>query len=187
MNQAADFEEENGVSSPNSTVSSLSGKRSEREPIGDENEAERTSCSHGSDDEDGNGGDLSRKKLRLTKEQSLLLEDTFKEHNTLNPVSRYFFLGVILMISQGHFGLFDLGLCSSLFFSGTCVVLMVKQGRFLFTLCIFLCSEAKAGVGKAAEPKTKTSGGLVSEQEGKVRKILHRVQGHCWESKGNQG
>lgn len=92
MNQAADFEEENGVSSPNSTVSSLSGKRSEREPIGDENEAERTSCSHGSDDEDGNGGDLSRKKLRLTKEQSLLLEDTFKEHNTLNPVSRYFFL-----------------------------------------------------------------------------------------------
>ncbi|VVA34385.1 PREDICTED: homeobox-leucine zipper [Prunus dulcis] len=85
VNQAADFEEENGVSSPNSTVSSLSGKRSEREPIGDENEAERTSCSHGSDDEDGNGGDLSRKKLRLTKEQSLLLEDTFKEHNTLNP------------------------------------------------------------------------------------------------------
>ncbi|KAB2626854.1 homeobox-leucine zipper protein HAT3 [Pyrus ussuriensis x Pyrus communis] len=83
----ADFEEENGVSSPNSTVSSLSGKRSDREPIVDENEGERTSCSHGggSDDEDGNGGDMSRKKLRLSKEQSLLLEETFKEHNTLNP------------------------------------------------------------------------------------------------------
>ncbi|KAK9911039.1 hypothetical protein M0R45_034965 [Rubus argutus] len=89
VNQAppvADFEDENGVSSPNSTVSSLSGKRSERETIGDENEAERTSCSlGGSDDDDGNGGgDMSKKKLRLTKEQSLLLEDKFKEHHTLN-------------------------------------------------------------------------------------------------------
>ncbi|XP_050385322.1 homeobox-leucine zipper protein HAT3 [Argentina anserina] len=78
-----DSEEENGLSSPNSTVSSQSGKRSER---GDENEAERTSWSAGgSDDEDGNGGgDTSRKKLRLTKEQSVLLEDMFKDHNTLN-------------------------------------------------------------------------------------------------------
>ncbi|KAM5554623.1 homeobox-leucine zipper protein HAT3 [Rosa sericea] len=85
VNQAAvgDYEDENGESSPNSTVSSLSGKRSER---GDDNEAERTSCSlGGSDDEDGNGGgDMSKKKLRLTKEQSLLLEDMFKEHHTLN-------------------------------------------------------------------------------------------------------
>ncbi|KAI4316568.1 hypothetical protein L6164_024540 [Bauhinia variegata] len=32
-------------------------------------------------DEDGN----PRKKLRLTKEQSALLEDSFKEHSTLNP------------------------------------------------------------------------------------------------------
>lgn len=98
MNRAlstVDCEEENGVSSPNSTISSLSGKRSEREPepepelepIADENEAERTSCSRGSDDEDGGGGDGSRKKLRLSKEQSLLLEETFKEHSTLNPVS----------------------------------------------------------------------------------------------------
>lgn len=81
----ADCEEENGVSSPNSTVSSVSGKRSEREPIGDETEAERASCSRGSDDEDGGAGDASRKKLRLSKEQSLLLEETFKEHSTLNP------------------------------------------------------------------------------------------------------
>ncbi|KAK9065812.1 hypothetical protein SSX86_015213 [Deinandra increscens subsp. villosa] len=34
-------------------------------------------------DEDENG--LGRKKLRLTKEQSAFLEDSFKEHNTLNP------------------------------------------------------------------------------------------------------
>lgn len=80
-------EDENGVSSPNSTISSsISGKRSEREANnGDENDAERASCSRGSDDEDGGGGDTSRKKLRLSKEQSMLLEETFKEHNTLNP------------------------------------------------------------------------------------------------------
>ncbi|CAA6657064.1 unnamed protein product [Spirodela intermedia] len=36
-----------------------------------------------SDEEDG--GDGSRKKLRLSKEQSAVLEESFKEHNTLNP------------------------------------------------------------------------------------------------------
>lgn len=88
-------DDENGVSSPNSTVSSISGKRSEREGNGDENDgAERASCSRGSEDDDGGGGDgdgdTSRKKLRLSKEQALVLEETFKEHNTLNPVSGLF-------------------------------------------------------------------------------------------------
>ena len=79
-----DCEEEAGVSSPNSTISSVSGKRSEREPNGDEHEMERA-CSRGiSDEEDG---DTSRKKLRLSKDQSAILEENFKEHNTLNPVS----------------------------------------------------------------------------------------------------
>lgn len=41
-------------------------------------------------------------------------------------------------------------------------------------LCV---SEAEAGVGKAAEPKTKTSGGLVSEQEGKVRNFFAETKG----------
>ncbi|XP_050238578.1 homeobox-leucine zipper protein HAT3 [Mercurialis annua] len=93
MPQIVECEDEAGVSSPNSTISSLSGKRSEREQVGgcEEAEAERTSCSQGgSDDDDGGGagdgdGDASRKKLRLSKEQSILLEETFKEHNTLNP------------------------------------------------------------------------------------------------------
>lgn len=35
----------------------------------------------GSDDEDG----TTRKKLRLSKEQSALLEESFKDHSTLNP------------------------------------------------------------------------------------------------------
>lgn len=78
-----DCEEEAGVSSPNSTISSVSGKRSEREGTnGDELDIERA-CSRGiSDEEDG---DASRKKLRLSKDQSAILEESFKEHNTLNP------------------------------------------------------------------------------------------------------
>ncbi|XP_056174003.1 homeobox-leucine zipper protein ATHB-4 [Syzygium oleosum] len=81
-----ELDDDNRVSSPNSTVSSISGKRSERDPHGDnEVEAERTSCSYESIEEDGSGGDAARKKLRLSREQSLVLEETFKEHNTLNP------------------------------------------------------------------------------------------------------
>ncbi|XP_027360716.1 homeobox-leucine zipper protein HAT4-like [Abrus precatorius] len=77
-----DCEEEAGVSSPNSTVSSVSGKRSERENNGEELDTDRA-CSRGiSDEEDG---ETSRKKLRLSKDQSIILEESFKEHNTLNP------------------------------------------------------------------------------------------------------
>lgn len=93
-----DLEEEAAVvSSPNSTVSSLSGNKRDLAVArgGSENEAERASCSRGggsggSDDEDGGNGDGSRKKLRLSKEQALVLEETFKEHSTLNPVSGIF-------------------------------------------------------------------------------------------------
>lgn len=80
-------QEEAGVSSPNSTISSVSGKRGEREMVsgGEDNEAERD-CSRGggggSDEEDGEN---SRKKLRLSKDQSAVLEESFREHNTLNP------------------------------------------------------------------------------------------------------
>jgi len=41
---------------------------------------QNVTCSTDSDNND------SRKKLRLTKEQSSMLESTFKLHNTLNPV-----------------------------------------------------------------------------------------------------
>lgn len=40
-----------------------------------------------------NGGSgPPRKKLRLTKEQSRLLEESFRQHHTLNPVTSYFTL-----------------------------------------------------------------------------------------------
>lgn len=45
-----------------------------------------------SDDQDEEGG--ARKKLRLTKEQSIILEESFKEHNSLNPVN---YLSIIIL------------------------------------------------------------------------------------------
>lgn len=76
------------LSSPNSTVSSFqmdfgvgNGGRSSKRDL--ELETDRAS-SRASDDED-NGS--TRKKLRLSKDQSAFLEESFKEHSTLNPVS----------------------------------------------------------------------------------------------------
>lgn len=60
-------------------------KRSLEDGRNDGVEGERGSNSRASDD-DENG--LARKKLRLSKEQSAFLEESFKEHNTLNPVSK---------------------------------------------------------------------------------------------------
>lgn len=75
------------------SVSSLSVAGVKRERV-DDAEGERASSTAAlprggagaevDDDDDGS----TRKKLRLTKEQSALLEDRFKEHSTLNPVRR---------------------------------------------------------------------------------------------------
>lgn len=69
------------MSSPDSTVSSVSGKRLERSGSG--NTGSRTISDE--DEDEGPGGSCSRKKLRLTKEQSAVLEDCFRAHSTLNP------------------------------------------------------------------------------------------------------
>jgi homeobox-leucine zipper protein len=85
----ASEDEEPGASSPDSTLSSLSGKRGAPSRSGGGIEQERAGA--GSDDEDDSGaaGGASRKKLRLSKDQSAVLEEKFKEHSTLNPVSAY--------------------------------------------------------------------------------------------------
>ncbi|XP_060177298.1 homeobox-leucine zipper protein HOX11-like isoform X1 [Lycium barbarum] len=82
---AEEAEEGAALSSPNSEISSfqmnfpiyrngnLNGKRDRSENY--------NSSSRASDEEDAS----ARKKLRLTKEQSAFLEESFKEHNTLNP------------------------------------------------------------------------------------------------------
>lgn len=80
------------ASSPHSVVSSFSSGRvvvkRERDLSFEEVELaeaeERVSSRVSDEDEDGTN---ARKKLRLTKEQSALLEESFKQHSTLNPVT----------------------------------------------------------------------------------------------------
>ncbi|GFZ02751.1 homeobox leucine zipper protein [Actinidia rufa] len=86
---------EDGVaaaSSPNSGASSFQmdlwsvggSKRGSPESAGGNDgggDAERASSRVSDDDDNG----LSRKKLRLSKDQSAYLEESFKEHSTLNP------------------------------------------------------------------------------------------------------
>ncbi|KAG1348121.1 Homeobox-leucine zipper protein HAT22 [Cocos nucifera] len=72
-------------SSPHSTVSSFSDghpSNTNKENSIKSEEAEKVSF-RVSDEEEEEGS--ARKKLRLTKDQSALLEDKFKEHSTLNP------------------------------------------------------------------------------------------------------
>ncbi|KAM0879566.1 hypothetical protein ACQ4PT_034148 [Festuca glaucescens] len=66
------------------SVSSLSVgvKRERLEEAADLGEMVSSTAAAGAEDDDDGS---TRKKLRLTKEQSALLEDRFKEHSTLNP------------------------------------------------------------------------------------------------------
>lgn len=66
-----------------SAASSYSNASVKRERESEEAEMERVS-SRVISDEDDDGGN-GRKKLRLTKAQSALLEESFKQHSTLNP------------------------------------------------------------------------------------------------------
>ncbi|XP_073109983.1 homeobox-leucine zipper protein HOX27 [Elaeis guineensis] len=94
VNQAPSAEVEEGAavsSSPNSTISSFQmdfsavmgrgGEKGVTAAGRSEGEVERTSSRASDEEENG----LARKKLRLSKEQSAFLEESFKEHNTLNP------------------------------------------------------------------------------------------------------
>ncbi|TKY55581.1 Homeobox-leucine zipper protein HAT22 [Spatholobus suberectus] len=73
--------------SPHSAISSFSSGRVKRErdlscEEVEATEIERVSSRASDEEEDGTA---ARKKLRLTKEQSALLEESFKQHSTLNP------------------------------------------------------------------------------------------------------
>ncbi|GMH20100.1 hypothetical protein Nepgr_021941 [Nepenthes gracilis] len=93
---ATTAEEEEEQSSPNSGNSSFmefslyrngsnngKRKRSEADDGSDEHETETEKATSRASDDEENGS--NRKKLRLSKEQSAFLEDSFKEHHTLNP------------------------------------------------------------------------------------------------------
>ncbi|EPS59764.1 hypothetical protein M569_15041, partial [Genlisea aurea] len=67
-------------------ASSFSSVKREREiGGGDEAEVERVSSRLSDEEDDGSNG---RKKLRLSKSQSALLEQSFKQHSTLNPTQK---------------------------------------------------------------------------------------------------
>lgn len=69
-----------------SSFSNASVKR-EREVASEESGRGMENVSGEDGEEDEDGGVNGRKKLRLTKAQSGLLEEAFKIHTTLNPVS----------------------------------------------------------------------------------------------------
>ncbi|XP_050219484.1 homeobox-leucine zipper protein HAT9-like [Mercurialis annua] len=70
-------EEEVNVKGSNSNIKSSTHEE-------DEEENKRNGLIRFNDNDN-----ISRKKLRLTKDQSVLLEDSFKLHNTLNPVQKH--------------------------------------------------------------------------------------------------
>lgn len=80
-----------------SAASSYSNASVKRERESEEAEMERVS-SRVISDEDDDGGN-GRKKLRLTKAQSALLEESFKQHSTLNPVLHRTYIPSIVSIS----------------------------------------------------------------------------------------
>lgn len=60
------------------------------------------------DEEESSNGGPPRKKLRLTKEQSRLLEESFRQNHTLNPVNLshsypYLFSLCFSLTPQPHF------------------------------------------------------------------------------------
>lgn len=79
----SEVQEEDGASMA-SSFSNSSMKREREIGGGGEEEVEKGSPKGFSGDDDEVVG--TRKKLRLTKEQSVVLEDSFKEHSTLNSV-----------------------------------------------------------------------------------------------------
>lgn len=81
---------------------SARGKRDFEQLSAINSEAEADRGGAGSDDEE-NG--LARKKLRLTKDQSAFLEESFKEHNTLNPVCLSFYISFFLALYFMYYSL----------------------------------------------------------------------------------
>ncbi|KAL6655480.1 hypothetical protein ACP70R_006306 [Stipagrostis hirtigluma subsp. patula] len=69
-------------SSPNNSAGSFPTDFSAQGQAGAGGAGADRACSRASDDDDGGS---ARKKLRLSKEQSAFLEESFKEHATLNP------------------------------------------------------------------------------------------------------
>ena len=107
------------------------GIKRERDLSSEEVELERVCCRISDEDEDGCN---TRKKLRLSKQQSALLEESFKQNSTLNPVS---FSIYIPLLNQ-----------------------LYKSSIHILS---FFSSETKANLSQTPKPTPKTSGSMVSK------------------------
>lgn len=88
------------------------------------------------DEENNNGSNNPRKKLRLTKEQSHLLEQSFRQNHTLNPV---------------HFSKFPLFFSSFRFILFIYFIYMYKYVFFFF----FSFLETEGDFGRSVEVEAK--------------------------------
>jgi len=137
--------------SPHSAISSFSGGsgRVKRErdlscEEADATETERVSSRASDEEEDGT---TARKKLRLTKEQSALLEESFKQHSTLNPV---IIISLLILFSSMHQYISWLSI-SSLILSSSIGV-----------------TETETSFGQAVRSSASTSRSVVPEPESQV-------------------
>lgn len=137
------------LSSPNSAVSSFQMDFCVRNS--------RKSCDGASDDDESGS---TRKKLRLSKEQSAFLEHSFKEHTTLNPVTLAFFFFSLIII--------NLRILFSVFFFISYFIFIYNKKS----------AETKACPCKTVKSPSPSSGSLVSEQKGKVR-VYHYQSSLC--------
>jgi len=86
-----DVDDSTSLSSPSSSVSPFAmdfSMRNNNAEYGGRNKRENEGEAERGSDDDENGS--TRKKLRLSKDQSAFLEESFKEHTTLNPVNFLF-------------------------------------------------------------------------------------------------
>lgn len=86
-----DVDDGTSLSSPSSSVSPFAmdfSMRNNNAEYGGRNKRENEGEAERGSDDDENGS--TRKKLRLSKDQSAFLEESFKEHTTLNPVNFLF-------------------------------------------------------------------------------------------------
>lgn len=93
-----DVDDGTSLSSPSSSVSPFGmdfSMRNNNADYGGRNKRENEGEAERGSDDDENGS--TRKKLRLSKDQSAFLEESFKEHTTLNPVN-FLFLFIYLFL-----------------------------------------------------------------------------------------
>lgn len=121
------------------------------------------------DEEESSNGGPPRKKLRLTKEQSRLLEESFRQNHTLNPVILSWLLPVCTIWSISPAPIYSLTNrnqmkgCNAFLFFPLLNILIMFINLFGFFFLFFFSAEAKREFGYAVEAEAEASWGVVPE------------------------